>query len=47
MINQYSGVEDGTTATSEVAAALEASKPAEAVTIATTAASQAPNTIEN
>ena len=47
LINQYSSVEDGTAATSEVAAALEASKPAEAVTIATTAASQVPNTIEN
>ena len=47
LINQYSSVEDGTVATSEVAAALEAGKPAEAVTIATTAASQAPNTIEN
>jgi hypothetical protein len=47
LINQYSSVEDGTAATSEVAAAFEASKPAEAVAIATTDASQAPNTIEN
>lgn len=48
LINQYSSVEDGTAATSEVAAAFEASKPAEAVAIATTTPSQAaPNTTEN
>ena len=47
LINQYSSVEDGTTATSEVVAVFEASKPAEAVPISTTTASQAPNTTEN
>ena len=47
LINQYSSVEDGTTAASEVAAAFEASKPAEAVPISTTTVSQAPNTTEN
>ena len=47
LINQYSSVEDGTTATSEVAAAFEVSKPVDAVPVSTTAVSQIPNTTEN